>query len=67
MIKAYGEAAKAIVEAPDFRERAGEEIGVYDQLVGAEADAALKEALKVDQSTRDFLTNWLSEDYSVRF
>ena len=67
VIEAYGEAAKAIVEAPDFRERAGEEIGVYDQLVGAEADAALKEALKVDQSTRDFLTNWLSEDYSVRF
>ncbi|RFC65376.1 tricarboxylate transporter [Fulvimarina endophytica] len=67
VIEAYGNAAKTIVEAPDFRERAGEEIGVYDQLVGAEADAALKEALKVDQSTRDFLTNWLSEDYSVRF
>lgn len=67
VIQAYGDAAKAIVEAPDFRERAGDEIGVYDQLVGAEADAALTEALQIDQETRDFLTNWLSEDYSVRF
>lgn len=66
VIEAYGEAAKAIVEAPDFRERAGEELGDYDQLVGAEADAALKEALTVDPAIREFLTNWLAEDYNVR-
>lgn len=67
VIAAYGEAARSIVEAPDFRERAGEEIGVYEQLVGEAADAALKEALSVDQATRDFLTGWLAEDYNVRF
>lgn len=67
VIAAYGEAARSIVEAADFRERAGEEIGVYDQLVGGAADAALKEALSVDQATREFLTGWLAEDYNVRF
>ncbi|WP_111432052.1 tricarboxylate transporter [Rhodobacteraceae bacterium DSL-40] len=66
VIAAYGEAAKTIVEAPDFRERAGEELGDYDQLVGAEADAALKEALTVDPAIREFLTNWLAEDYGVK-
>lgn len=66
VIEAYGEAARTIVEAPDFRERAGEELGDYDQLVGAEADAALKEALTVDPAIREFLTNWLAEDYNVR-
>lgn len=63
----YTEAARKIVEAPDFRERAGEEIGVYEQLVGEEANAALQNALTVDPAIREFLTNWLSEDYSVRF
>ncbi|MCB1354911.1 MAG: tricarboxylate transporter [Rhodobacteraceae bacterium] len=66
VIAAYGEAAKTIVEAPDFRERAGEELGDYDQLVGDEADAALKEALTVDPAIREFLTNWLAEDYGVK-
>ncbi|MBM3605649.1 MAG: tricarboxylate transporter [Alphaproteobacteria bacterium] len=67
VIAAYTEAARAIVNAPDFRERAGEEIGVYDQLVGDEADAALQAALTVDPAIREFLTTWLSEDYGVRF
>ncbi|HPE61227.1 MAG TPA: tricarboxylate transporter [Thiolinea sp.] len=66
VIAAYGDAAKAIVEAPDFRKRAGDELGNYEQLVGPEADAALKEALTLDPGVRDFLTNWLSEDYNVR-
>ncbi|WP_022706376.1 Bug family tripartite tricarboxylate transporter substrate binding protein [Paracoccus zeaxanthinifaciens] len=64
---AYVAAAEAIVAAPDFRERAGEELGVYDQLVGDEADAALQEALTVDPEIRAFLTEWLSQDYGVRF
>ncbi|GEM94307.1 Bug family tripartite tricarboxylate transporter substrate binding protein [Cereibacter sphaeroides] len=67
VIAAYSEAARKIVEAPDFRERAGEEIGVYEQLVGEAADAALKKALTVDPAIRTFLTTWLSEDYGVRF
>lgn len=67
VITAYTQAARQIVEAPDFRSRAGEEIGVYDQLVGEEADVALQTALTVDPAIRDFLTNWLSEDYGVRF
>lgn len=66
VIAAYGDAAKTIVNAPDFRERAGDELGDYKQLVGPEADAALKEALTLDPAIRDFLTNWLSEDYNVR-
>lgn len=67
VVAAYADAARQIVEAPDFRERAGEEIGVYEQLVGTDADAALQAALSVDPAIRDFLTTWLSEDYSVRF
>lgn len=32
-----------------------------------EADAALQEALTVDPEIRAFLTEWLSQDYGVRF
>ncbi|MCJ8140879.1 Bug family tripartite tricarboxylate transporter substrate binding protein [Falsirhodobacter halotolerans] len=67
VLAAYTDAAHKIVEAPDFRERAGEEIGVYDQLVGEEANTALQNALTVDEDIRTFLTDWLSEDYNVRF
>ena len=67
VIAAYNAAAQTIVDAPDFRERAGEELGVYEQLVGPEADAALTEALQVDPETRAFLTDWLSTDYDVQF
>lgn len=66
VITAYGAAAQAIIDKPDFRQRAGDEIGVYEQLVGPAADAALKEALTIDPKIREFLTNWLSEDYNVR-
>ncbi|WP_020559894.1 Bug family tripartite tricarboxylate transporter substrate binding protein [Thiofilum flexile] len=66
VIAAYGEAAKTIIDAPDFRQRAGDELGDYKQLVGSEADAALKAALTLDPGIRKFLTNWLSEDYNVR-
>ena len=67
IIETYSQAARDIVEAPDFRERAGEELGAYEQLVGEEADAALKAALTVDPAIREYLTTWLSEDYGVRF
>lgn len=65
MIAAYSAAAREIVDAPDFRERAGEELGVYDQLVGAEADAALTEALQIDPAVREFLVTWLRDTFNV--
>ena len=65
VIAAYGAAAQAIVDAPDFRQRAGDELGVYDQLVGAEANAALTEALEIDPSVKDFLVTWLKQEFNV--
>ena len=65
IIGAYNAAAQTIVDAPDFRERAGDELGVYTQLVGADADAALTEALKIDPSVKDYLTNWLKQEFNV--
>lgn len=65
VIASYGETARAIVDAPDFRVRAGEELGVYEQLVGPEADAALKQALEIDPAVRDYLINWLKEEFNA--
>lgn len=65
IIAAYGAAAQTIVDAPDFRERAGEELGVYDQLVGPAADAALAEALQIDPSVKEYLVTWLKDEFNV--
>ncbi|WP_417627153.1 tricarboxylate transporter [Pararhodobacter aggregans] len=67
IIAAYAAAAQAIVDAPDFRARAGEELGAYTQLVGAEADAALTRALQIDPAVRDYLVSWLRDEFNVSF
>jgi hypothetical protein len=66
VIDAYRAAAQAIVDAPDFRQRAGEEIGAYEQIIGEEADSALREALELNPAVREFMIEWLAEDYDVR-
>ena len=67
LLDAYRQAVAQIVGAPDFRERAGEEIGVYEQAVGAEAEERLRAALDLDPAVRDWVRNWLAEDYDTRF
>lgn len=67
VLEAYRQAAARIVDAPDFRERAGEEIGIYDQAVGAEAEQQLRAALDLDPAVREWVRGWLSDAYNVRF
>lgn len=67
MLAAYQQAAADIVTAPDFRERAGEEIGDYDQAVGKAAEEQLRLALDLDPAVRDWVRNWLATDYNTRF
>ncbi len=67
VLDAYRQAVQQIVDAPDFRERAGEEIGVYDQAVGKEAEAQLRAALDLDPAVRDWVRTWLADDYNTRF
>lgn len=66
VIAAYGQAAQDVISADGFKEEAAEQLGDYVQLVGPEADAALKKALTIDPQTQAFLTNWLAEDYNVK-
>ncbi len=67
VLDAYRQAVQQIVDAPDFRERAGEEIGVYHQAVGKDAEAQLRAALDLDPAVRDWVRDWLAEDYNTRF
>jgi tripartite-type tricarboxylate transporter receptor subunit TctC len=66
VVDAYRAAAQAIVDAPDFRQRAGDEIGAYEQIIGEEAESALQDALDLDPAVREFMIEWLAEDYDVR-
>jgi tripartite-type tricarboxylate transporter receptor subunit TctC len=67
MKQMWRDAVQTVVDAPDFREKAGEELGAYQQLVGSDAEAALAIVLDMDPAAKDWLKNWLTTDYDVRF
>ncbi|HET6467484.1 MAG TPA: hypothetical protein VFG43_03805 [Geminicoccaceae bacterium] len=67
VLAAYRQAVSEIVSAPDFHERAGEEIGIYDQAVGEEAERQLREALDLDPAVRQWVRDWLATDYGTSF
>jgi tripartite-type tricarboxylate transporter receptor subunit TctC len=67
ILNAYRNACSKIVSAPDFVKRAGEEIGVYPQALGAAAERHLGNILKMDPKVRDWVRNWLTTTYNVKF
>ncbi|SFR15525.1 tricarboxylate transporter [Poseidonocella sedimentorum] len=62
---AYVAAAKEVVSAPDFAERAEVQLGVYPQLVGAPAVEATKQATAISPEAKKFVLDWLAEDYGI--
>ena len=64
-IATYTKAFDAIKARGDFAEISAGRLGVYPQMTGQEATAALQLATNVPQSSKDFVTNWLQERYGV--
>ena len=64
-IQTYTEAFEAIKARDDFAEISGKRLGVYPQMTGDEAKAALEDATTVSDDAKAYVTNWLQESYGV--
>ncbi len=65
MIDTYSNAFKKVHARPDFAEISKKRLGIYPQMTGADADAALDQAISVSDEAKDFVKNWLKERYGV--
>lgn len=64
-IATYTAAFEAVKARPDFAEISAARLGVYPQMTGAAANAALASATKVSPEAKAFIVNWLQEKYGV--
>lgn len=65
VIDTYDKAVKAMIDDPEFKAAAAEEIGAYPQFIGEAARKSLKAALYMSPESRDYLVKWLKERYGV--
>jgi tripartite-type tricarboxylate transporter receptor subunit TctC len=65
VVAMYEKAFKDIKARPDFAELSETTLGVYPQMTGAAADKAKKLATNVPPSAKQFVKDWLMEDYGV--
>ncbi|KZS00453.1 Uncharacterized protein APZ42_003225 [Daphnia magna] len=63
---AYAKAFAAVVSAPGFKEKAGDEIGEYRQATGAAAQKMLDVALAIDGEAKGWVKKWLTDKHGVK-
>ncbi len=65
VVDVYTKALQEIFARPDFWEIASGELGVYPQQTGDAAQAAFRLGTQVQPEAREFVVNWLKDDYGV--
>ncbi|MEL7164850.1 MAG: tricarboxylate transporter [Pseudomonadota bacterium] len=65
IVDTFVAAFEEIRARPDFAEISAKRLGKYPMYVGDEAQAALGTAITVDASAKEFVVNWLKEDFGV--
>lgn len=67
VVDTYVQALDKVVKDPAFREKAGNELGKYQQAVGPAALKAVEVALNVDPKARAWVREWLTRRFQVKF
>ena len=65
MVAIYTQAFTDVIARPDFAESSAETLGLYPQAVGAAAIAANEQAVSITPEAKQFVIDWLKEDYGV--
>ena len=65
VVDTYTKALDEIFVRDDFWAIAREELGVYPQQTGNAAQAAFRLGTQVKPEAREFVVNWLKENYGV--
>jgi tripartite-type tricarboxylate transporter receptor subunit TctC len=66
VIEAYNAAFKAVISAPDFKEKAAKRLGVYPQYTAGAAEQTMQLATTIAEDDRDWVKNWLTERFDVQ-
>ncbi len=66
VVATFDQAFKDVIARPDFAEKAAATLGDYPQMTGAAADKAKTLATQVPASAKQFVIDWLENDYGVR-
>jgi tripartite-type tricarboxylate transporter receptor subunit TctC len=67
IVDTYVQALDKVVKTPEFKEKAGDELGEYQQAVGPAARKAVEVALNVDPKARAWVRDWLARRFQVKF
>ncbi|MGI9258167.1 MAG: tricarboxylate transporter, partial [Gammaproteobacteria bacterium] len=65
IVKAYGDAVNAMKRNADYTARKPAALGVYEQVTGAAAQRIYELATDVPQSARDWVRQWLMDEFRV--
>ena len=65
VVNAYNEAMEKVVSDPGFAEASKDQLGDYQQIVGAEADKIKTEATDFSPESRKWIQDWLRTNYQV--
>lgn len=66
IVKAYSDAFKAVISAPDFKTKAAKRLGVYPQYTGSAAEKTKALAISIADDDRAWVKNWLTERFDVQ-
>ncbi|WP_059103057.1 hypothetical protein [Shouchella shacheensis] len=64
-VEALREGASLAAEDPDFLNESEEQLGGYDPLVGEELSNAVSNLQEIDQTSLDYVRNFLEKEYDV--
>ena len=67
VVQAWRDAAAAVVESDEFKNTSQAALGEYPQAVGDTADGLVDLAINVDPQAVEWVRNWLTERYNVKF
>ena len=67
IVDTYVQALDKVVKTPAFKEKAGDELGDYEQAVGPAAQEAVKVALSIDPQAKAWVREWLTRRFNVKF
>jgi tripartite-type tricarboxylate transporter receptor subunit TctC len=67
VVETYRKALEKLIADPKFKNERENELGIYTQAIGAQAQKLKDLATTVNNEDKQWIKNWLSEKYNVRF
>lgn len=67
IVQAWRKAAQEVVESEEFKTRSPQILGSYPQAVNENAENAFRMALNISEQDQQWIRNWLTQNYNVRF